>query len=624
MCKSLCRAMLLVCLLMGKFHAIAQSSADTDSLLHQERFLSDTAKPAFYLKIGQLYNRKGMADSGLFYLQKAYQKAIETGVEKYQCKALFGMGETEARLAEYDKALNHLFSLLKKSGEEDCGLYASKAKPVIGFIYIWQKKEKDALRYFLEAEQELEARKDTSGMIAVYANLPVCIAMNGDTLKAMTYFKKGQDLIDQYMAGGHSSPARVEYCIDNKLAVLFNSVNFMVRKEDLEVALQELRKLQPTVASLHNDYISFNLYSALSDLLFRLKLYHQATEMGSLALKSWQDEGNYSEVKNLLSVLSASSAATGDFEKAFQFLSRHNQYADSVFKLDKLEAINAAEKKYQVEKKEQEIAVLTVKAREERALLVFMISGLVVAILLLIQVWRSKKMQRILFKKQEELQQQQGLRKMAELEQTALRAQMNPHFIFNSLNSVQRYVMTNDISGVNQYLTAFASLIRQTLESSGKTFVPLEDEIKYLTTYLQVEQMRSQAAFEYRIVVGEGIEPADLEIPNMFVQPFVENSIRHGMPPDGSKGNVVLQFLKKEKLVVILEDNGRGILAKNPAEETMIGTHISMGKTLTEKRMELYNQFFGNTITLQAEDKSTLPSGENGTRITIQFPLKNR
>ena len=213
-------------------------------------------------------------------------------------------------------------------------------------------------------------------------------------------------------------------------------------------------------------------------------------------------------------------------------------------------------------------------------------------------------------------------KKMFELEQTALRAQMNPHFIFNSLNSVQRFVINNDAEGVNQYLSTFANLIRQTLENSGKQLIPLSHEVKYLETYLRLEQMRSNDRFKYKININPDVDPEETYIPNMIIQPYLENSVIHGMAgKKQNEGIINLTISKNHKLTCVVEDNGIGIATSKGYKKQVDTGHESMGTAITEKRIEMFNTMNNDKIELEVMDRSGLNQQENGTKVMIKFPL---
>ncbi len=149
--------------------------------------------------------------------------------------------------------------------------------------------------------------------------------------------------------------------------------------------------------------------------------------------------------------------------------------------------------------------------------------------------------------------------KISELTQANLRQQMNPHFIFNTLNSIQYYMYQHDKLATNTYLTKFSSLMRKVLDNSNHTSIPLRDELDALTLYLDLECLRFKDKFSYEINVDEEIDPLFYKVPTMLIQPYVENSICHGLMPREDKGIVKIDMkLDKDHIICTIEDNGIG------------------------------------------------------------------
>ncbi len=213
--------------------------------------------------------------------------------------------------------------------------------------------------------------------------------------------------------------------------------------------------------------------------------------------------------------------------------------------------------------------------------------------------------------------------KMMVLEQMALRAQMNPHFIFNCLNAMQQYILEGDVEQANFYLSKFAALVRDTLDNATRVFISLAEEIKYLTDYIALEQMQLADRFAYTITVSPGIDPLQVNIPNMVLQPYIENAIKHGLAPlkEGGQLSVVFNLLQQEQLLeCIIEDNGAGIKSR----ESHGGERKfpAKGMSITDKRIQTLNQLYPlqQPIQIQIEDLSRQPRS-TGTRITIYFPF---
>ncbi|MDF2190419.1 histidine kinase [Paraflavitalea sp. CAU 1676] len=216
-------------------------------------------------------------------------------------------------------------------------------------------------------------------------------------------------------------------------------------------------------------------------------------------------------------------------------------------------------------------------------------------------------------------------KKLYDLEIMALRAQMNPHFIFNCLNSIQHYILTADVENANLYLHRFSLLIRKTLQMSSSALVPLEDEIGMLELYLELEQMRLGERMCYEILVGPGVRKQDFFVPSMILQPYVENAIKHGISPLRNRmGTVSVQFsMKGDCLECLIVDDGVGLHASQSMKAKAGYRHLSMGHRVTEGRIQLINSIRKNKIILQVTDRRDHATPADGTEVQIIFPAEN-
>jgi hypothetical protein len=215
------------------------------------------------------------------------------------------------------------------------------------------------------------------------------------------------------------------------------------------------------------------------------------------------------------------------------------------------------------------------------------------------------------------------IRQRAEMENTALLAQMNPHFIFNCLNSIQQFVFDKDMMATNEYISSFARLIRATLNHSSRPFISVAEEVEYLTDYLSLEKMRFKNKMDYFVEVETGLDTDDLLLPPMLLQPYVENCVRHGLRhKTNGQGYVHIHFWKLgEKLTVTIRDNGIG---RKKALEYKTGEHIeyqSKGMSLTSSRIEMINVLYKSKIEVSIEDMLDGAGRPDGTRIVIEFPV---
>lgn len=215
--------------------------------------------------------------------------------------------------------------------------------------------------------------------------------------------------------------------------------------------------------------------------------------------------------------------------------------------------------------------------------------------------------------------------RIAELEQMALKAQMNPHFIFNCLNSIQQFVLEKDFEGVNKFITDFAKLIRKTLDTSAKKEISLQDELDYISTYLRLEKARLEDKFSFQIYTAANVNPAEYFIPPMILQPCLENSIRHGVRLRPDNLGMINVNIRRDAdfLYCIIEDNGVG---RSMAREYRSTSHIeyqSKGMDLTLNRIELLSLTSKKKAKVRWEDILNDAGEVDGTRVTIQFPLEH-
>jgi sensor histidine kinase YesM len=190
--------------------------------------------------------------------------------------------------------------------------------------------------------------------------------------------------------------------------------------------------------------------------------------------------------------------------------------------------------------------------------------------------------------------------RMLALEQQSLNSSMNRHFIFNALNSIQYYINRQDRLAANKYLSDFAKLIRKNLDSSQDNLTTLGDEIERLEIYLRLEHMRFKDKFEYHVEVDPALSRDKIKVPAMLIQPFLENSIWHGLLPkdDGEVGELAVSFRLIEGHVELeIRDNGIGI-ESSLQRKTSTDSHISKGMEITQSRIELIKKTTGKIIEL--------------------------
>jgi LytS/YehU family sensor histidine kinase len=216
-----------------------------------------------------------------------------------------------------------------------------------------------------------------------------------------------------------------------------------------------------------------------------------------------------------------------------------------------------------------------------------------------------------------ELQQQ-----ATELEMQALRAQMNPHFIFNSLNSINRFILQNNKAQASEYLTKFSRLVRLILQNSQAAFITLESELEALQLYLELEAVRFDHQFEYRIIVDEEIDTSVIKVPPLVIQPYAENAIWHGLMHKEEKGCLEIKLFPEDGMLYCkITDNGIGRKKASELKSKSVAAHKSLGLRITADRIARLqrNKVWIDYITIN--DLEYADGSPAGTEVILKIPI---
>ena len=208
-----------------------------------------------------------------------------------------------------------------------------------------------------------------------------------------------------------------------------------------------------------------------------------------------------------------------------------------------------------------------------------------------------------------------------EMQLQAIKAQINPHFIGNSINAIQQFFYPPDPAKASLYISNFTSLLRQTIHLSEVPFVPFHEELKYITDYLEMIKLRFGDRFEYRIENADQI-PRSTLFPAMLLQPLLENATIHGLAPKGLSQLLVEFNFKKDQLVSTIKDNGVGIEASKAIKKAQKRKRVSKGIGLLQKKIEVLNKIYRLDINLDIQDLSAISKNHHGTMITLSFSPK--
>lgn len=304
-----------------------------------------------------------------------------------------------------------------------------------------------------------------------------------------------------------------------------------------------------------------------------------------------------------------------DTSNAYKSYVLFKKFSDALIKKSNVQGLSEAKIRYDADTHNKELQLLSLRIRNQRLLLygytgLFLLS---IAIGILI-ISRAKINARRRISEMNH--------KISEITQANLRQQMNPHFIFNTLNSIQYYMYQHDKLATNNYLTKFSSLMRKVLENSQHTAVPLRDELDALNLYLELEKIRFKSKFDYSIKIDEEIDTILYKVPTMLIQPYVENSICHGLMPLEGKGQIKIDMeLKKDYISCIIEDNGIGREAANEKKSKCEKNHNSLGTQIVNSRLDLVNTLYGTSLKTIYTDLKNKDGEPEGTKVEIHIPI---
>jgi tetratricopeptide (TPR) repeat protein len=260
---------------------------------------------------------------------------------------------------------------------------------------------------------------------------------------------------------------------------------------------------------------------------------------------------------------------------------------------------------------------------KQRQLLFYSIATLATLLFVGLYFFNSNKAKQAQLKLALEKQEAEFQRSLVDVSMSALRSQMNPHFIFNCLNSIKSYITQNDTVAAANYLTKFSKLIRIALDNSRTQTVTLDAELKSLDLYLLMEGMRFKEKLQYSITVDEEIEKDLIQIPPMLLQPYIENSIWHGLMHKEAGGRIDIHFdlvTNEQTLLITIKDNGVGRASAAALKSQTESTHKSFGTKVTSERLDMINQIFKTGASVHTEDM--LENGSvAGTLVTIKIPF---
>jgi tetratricopeptide (TPR) repeat protein len=365
------------------------------------------------------------------------------------------------------------------------------------------------------------------------------------------------------------------------------------------------------------------------------KNYKTAFPLVRESLTIGQNEGDLISERDNLEVLSELFYRTAKTDSAYLYFKKSAALKDSILNRQFYFRLNSYKKEAEEQKKTSQINLLNTEnqlkrqeLKQEATMRNSLIVGLILLLLLSLFVFRNLSL-----KRKSELQKQQfenekkqaGLQQKAtELEMQALRAQMNPHFIFNCLSSINRFILKNESKIASNYLTRFSRLMRMVLNNSQKPLISLDDELEMLELYLEMERLRFKNSFDYGITFLNTVDSDNIFIPPLLLQPFCENAIWHGLMNKEGQGQLDIELSMEDNILnCVIRDNGVG---RDKAEELKSKTaekEKSMGLKITTERLALLNREKTIRTFYEIEDLKDESGNAAGTKINLKISYRH-
>jgi tetratricopeptide (TPR) repeat protein len=607
---------------------VAQRPINIDSLrkelieLDKQKpsFSKDTNKVKTLLEMSVYYSSN--TDSGFYYIHRTLDFAQRIKWQKGVALAYIDLAvqySSQGNILKWSENVKKAFAIALKIN--DISLQSS-CYGQFAAIYATQGNYPLAIKYFsLEYQLALKS-KDYYIASNALNNVAHCWLNLGNKTKALTILKNSLALAKQ-----HNQKLVEAMCLQNIGYILKDSIGFekqaigyMERSDELFKMLNRPLFLAEGVATIGQTYLKKKEYKKalpyIWEALDTYKKYHWATRTE----ESENFDANLYEIYKGLNQPS----------KALFHLEKYNALLDSLLKSE----IKAQRDivKVQEEKEKQQTQINRLKNREIQQELIlqkrtqnFLWVGLGMLIFIGAGLlWYNRKL-RLKNKDLEDKNEiiREVTHKIQASEITALRAQMNPHFIFNCLNSIQLFTAQNDTDKATDYLAKFSRLIRLVLENSRSEKVTLENELETLQLYIEMEVMRFRGKVKFEINVANQIDQNYVEIPPLLLQPFVENAIWHGLMHKEEGGTVQIDVTQPNENLLHIEitDDGIGREKASEFKSKSATKNKSFGMKVTTERIELINQLYNTSTKVQVIDLKDEKGDAIGTKVIVEIPI---
>lgn len=591
-----------------KAHSYYAKALDINRLLNPNR-----VSPQLVLLFATNESARGKMVEAETHFEEAVQLALQQEDYRVLINAFNNYGNYYSKLADYGQAIHKLNNALETARVYGGEMQVAAISLNIGTIYEKTKQYETAISFYQNANTLYAKNNLFDGSIRANNNIGLAYKKMALQDSASRYFLKSLNMAKQLQSPFY-------------MALTFNTYGSHKRDMDqYDSAFYYVREAYHFAKKYHVESELARASHNLGLLMFQKGDYISARQYLTESVKLNRKIAHVAAEKDAVEALSTLEEAAGNPYEALSYLKHYITLNDSLFNQQKQEQITTVEGKLKYELKEEQVRnqqllidqqTSMLKRQNERIVYVLVLfAAIMLVLVLLISRYRMKR-----DKKAIELEQKQ-----LETEHRLLRSQMNPHFMFNALNSIQAFISDNNTLQAELYLSKFARLMRYYLDSSNISFVSLEEEVNGLRMNIELEQLRLNFSFDFSIVFKEDLEADETEVPPMLAQPFVENAIKHGLRNKTDKGFLIVSFepLENELMRCVIEDNGIGRSASARMTKANASTpHTSRGIEITKSRLQnIWKEKYRDDC-LKIIDLNNEKNEATGTRVELLFPFR--
>lgn len=564
--------------------------------------------------------------------------------------ALNQLGRVYRDISNYPKALELFQQALKLSIESDNIEFRIYSLNMISVVYRRTEAIKSALDYSQEALELAETIKPEDRSTGIKRSINVSLNSIGNIYQLLEQYdlaiqkfkesmqlekelgnKLGLAINHQNVGECYEAQGKLEPALENfqkslsyneeissekgKIICNYSIAHIYVHMKKMDEAMALLTSSLERAKVLGDQEIIATILNNLGWANLNIGDYTQAEIYLKEGLKIAKTYNYPSEVAEANKFLSELWMKKDDFKKAMDFYKESKKYEEQVTNNLNVRYVNDMIVRYEAEKQndqlkslEEEVKNQAITLRKNKTMLLVTFIGLALAAGILYILYRQYQLS--------------SEKKLLTLEQTMLRSQMNPHFLFNSLNSIKLYIINNEKKNAVHYLNKFSKLVRKILEASSQREISLAEELETVELYMNIENIRFSNEIIFKINIANDIDVHAVKIPSLILQPFLENALWHGLSSKEGEKNIQLDVMKGREgfIKIAITDDGVGRDAAEKIKERKVLKRKSVGIDITKERLANFSKDYQNSFQVEIIDIYDDDNKPSGTKIMLHIP----